>query len=91
MNYLIKTGHISLVRNYSRHSNNSRQLVFNILKNRNFISRIRRSKDTDYAALMENKKTIIIFLFTRQNMSECVFGGSFVLVHKNLSKTATQK
>ena len=30
MNYLIKTGDFSLVRNYLRPSNNSRQLIFNI-------------------------------------------------------------
>ena len=30
MNYLIKTGNFSLVRNYLRLSNNSRQLIFNI-------------------------------------------------------------
>ena len=30
MNYLIKTGDFSLVRNYLRLSNNSRQLIFNI-------------------------------------------------------------
>ena len=30
MNYLIKTGDFSLVRNYLRPSNNSRQLFFNI-------------------------------------------------------------
>ena len=30
MNYFIKTGDFSLVRNYIRPSNNSRQLVFNI-------------------------------------------------------------
>ena len=29
-NYLIKTGDFSLVRNYLRPSNNSRQLIFNI-------------------------------------------------------------
>ena len=79
MNYLIKTGVFSLVRNYLRPSNNSRQLIFNIhavvlidimlkfmkmvkclpefeyftvsLNNRNFISKIRISKVTDYAAL----------------------------------------
>ena len=79
MNYLIKTGDFSPVRNYLRPSNNSRQLVFNknavvlivimckiyengkclpefeyftvFLKNRNFISKIRRSKVTDYAFL----------------------------------------
>ena len=77
MNFLIKTGVFSLVCNYLRPSNNSRQLIFNInavvlivltkmvkclpefeyftvfLKNRNFISKIRRSKVTDYAALMK--------------------------------------
>ena len=76
MNYLIKTGDFSLVRNYLRPSNNSRQLFFNItavillkflkmvklfnefeyfygfLKNRNFISKIRISKVTYYAALI---------------------------------------
>ena len=30
VNYLIKTGDFSLVRNYLRPSNNSRQLIFNI-------------------------------------------------------------
>ena len=30
VNYLMKTGHFSLVRNYLRPSNNSRQLIFNI-------------------------------------------------------------
>ena len=30
MNYLIKIGDFSLVRNYLRPSNNSRQLIFNI-------------------------------------------------------------
>ena len=30
MNYLIKTGDFSLVRNYLRPSNNSRKLIFNI-------------------------------------------------------------
>ena len=30
MNYLIKTGDLTLVRNYLRPSNNSRQLIFNI-------------------------------------------------------------
>ena len=30
MSYLIKTGDFSLVRNYLRPSNNSRQLIFNI-------------------------------------------------------------
>ena len=30
MNYLIKTGGFSLIRNYLRPSNNSRQLIFNI-------------------------------------------------------------
>ena len=81
MDYLIKTGDFSLVRNYLRPSNNSRQLIFfkhkcccfdryNLLKfmkmvkclpefeyftvflkNRNFISKIRISKVTEYAAL----------------------------------------
>ena len=69
MYYLINTGDFSLVRNYLRPSNNSRQLIFSInavkmenvnlnlsiytvfLKNINFISKIRRSKFTDYAAL----------------------------------------
>ena len=80
MNYLIKTGVISLVGNYLRPSNNYRQVSFNInavvwilingkdlrnwsnvylnfsfftvfLKNRNIISKIKRSKVTDYAAL----------------------------------------
>ena len=31
VNYLIKTGDFSLVRNYLRSSNNSRQLIFNIM------------------------------------------------------------
>ena len=30
VNYLIKTGGISLIRSYLRPSNNSRQLIFNI-------------------------------------------------------------
>ena len=30
MNYLIKTGDFSLVRNYLRPFNNSRQLIFNL-------------------------------------------------------------
>ena len=66
---LIKAGVFSLVCNYLRPSNNSRQLIFNInavvlanvylnfsiftvfLKNRNIISKMKRSKVTDYAAL----------------------------------------
>ena len=82
MNYLIKKRCFSLIGNYLRPSNNSRQLIVNInsavliglfcldlrkllnvylnlsiftvfLKNRNFISKIKRSKVTDYAALMD--------------------------------------
>ena len=70
MNYLIKTGVFSLVGNYLRPSNNSRQLIFNInavvlivimsiftvyLKNRNIFSKVRRSKVTDHAALTMTK------------------------------------
>ena len=75
MNYLITRGLFSLIGNYLRPSNNSRQLIFNTnavvlirftkmvkclpefeyfycnLENRNFISKIKRSKVTDYAAL----------------------------------------
>ena len=82
MNYLIKTGDFSLVRNYLRPSNNTRQLIFYFdrynllkfmkmvkcylnlsiftafLKNRNFISKIRISKVTDYATLTRYLYTV---------------------------------
>ena len=61
MNYLIKQVCFSLVGNYSRPSNNYRQLIlafsfFTVfLKNKNIIFKFRRSKVTDYAALTNSR------------------------------------